>query len=127
MTVKDMNQSMTTMGSYDRASEVMRRIALRNVRQKKERERLKSLSFSICVCVLVTCYIAVVGALGGPGAEDVPVTATSQTPLIFENAGGYVLAGVIGFAVCATLISIFVRKVGRGAPTRRDEGTCKNR
>ena len=114
MTEKNMNQPMT---SDDRASEVMRRIALRNGRQKQQRERLKNLSFSVCVCALVTCYIATLafGALGGPGTEGIPVTATSQTPLIIQDAGGYVLAGVIGFSVCAAIF-IYGRKRKHKAP-----------
>ena len=105
------------MTSDDRASEVMRRIALRNGRRKQGRERLKNLSFVVCVCALVTCYIAALtlGALGGPGTEGIPVTATSQTPLIIQDAGGYVLAGVIGFSVCAAIF-IYGRKRKKDTP-----------
>jgi drug/metabolite transporter (DMT)-like permease len=89
------------------ATEALRRAALLETRTRRKRERLTA-GAALAVCLSFVGLIAVVseGYLGDP----LQVVAAAQTPLLFPSVGGYVLCGVVCFAVGVLVTLIFQRK-----------------
>ncbi len=89
-----------------RVAMVARRV---NVLHRKWENRLSGVLSMLCL-LLTGGIIAVIGTLGGRGQGS--VAGLYGTTMLFEDAGGYVLVGVIAFiaAVAITVLCIRYRE-----------------
>jgi hypothetical protein len=93
------------------ATEALRRAALLQSRRGRKREQLTA-SAVLAVCLSLVGFVAFVSE--GYSGDPLQVAATAQTPLLFPSIGGYVLCGVICFAVGVLVTLIFQRKQKSG-------------
>ncbi|WP_242822980.1 hypothetical protein [Syntrophobotulus glycolicus] len=80
-----------------------------NVLHRKREKRLSEALSALCL-MLTGSLVGAIGALGGRGQGS--VTGLYGATMLFEDAGGYVLVGVIAFAaaVAITVLCIHYRE-----------------
>lgn len=91
---------------YDTAERVKRvKLRAEKLRYKGENRLIAGL-FSLCV-ILSTFLIGVIGNMAGGGHYTVPGFYGSM--LMYEDAGGYVLVGVISFVMAVVITVLCIR------------------
>lgn len=104
------------------AAERIRRVKLRaeEIRRKRENKFLGSL-FTLCL-LLSTFLVGIIGKMGGGGR--CAVVGFYGSTLMYENAGSYVLVGVISFVAAVIITVLCVRskdKYKRIQSNQKDE------
>ena len=101
-----------------------RRVALvkqrvrKNTHRRQRREAISLLAACMLLCVVLT---QAVGTVVGPGQPE--AWGVFGAMLLREDAGGYVLVGVVSFAAAATITALCFRL--RNRENRRKDGTGK--
>lgn len=91
---------------YDKA-ERLRRVKLRVEELQDKKENLQiGILFSLCV-MLSTFLIGIIGEIGGNGFYK--ATGFYGSMLMYENAGGLVLVGVISFFAAVAITVLYLR------------------
>ena len=107
---------------YDTATRV--KMVKKRIRQRqREMEKYRIFALS-AICVLLSA--ALVGLMGiFTGAEQIVIPGLYGSILLHENAGGYVLVGVISFttAVIITVLCIKYRKRNKTNDSKEDKRT----
>lgn len=100
-----------------RVAMVARRV---NVLHRKRENRLAAMLSMLCL-MLTASLTGAIGALGGRGQGS--VTGLYGTTMLFEDAGGYVLVGVLAFAaaVAITVLCIRYREKGKKRCKKQEE------
>ena len=86
-----------------RVAMVTRRV---NVLHGKRENRLTAMLSMLCL-MLTSGLVAEIGALGGRGQGR--VTGLYGTTMLFEDAGGYVLVGVLAFVAAVVITVLCIR------------------
>ena len=105
---------------YDTA----RRVALvkQRVRENtRRRQRREAISLSAACMLLFAVLMQAAGTVVGPG--QTAAWGVFGAMLLREDAGGYVLVGVVSFAAAATITALCFRL--RNRENRRKDGTGK--
>ena len=105
---------------YDTA----RRVALvkQRVRENtRRRQRREAISLSAACMLLCAALMQTAGTVVGPGQRA--AWGSFGAMLLREDAGGYVLVGVVSFAAAATITALCFRL--RNRENRRKDGTGK--
>ena len=105
---------------YDTA----RRVALvkQRVRENtRRRQRREAISLSAACMLLCAALMQTAGTVVGPG--QTAAWGVFGAMLLREDAGGYVLVGVVSFAAAATITALCFRL--RNRENRRKDGTGK--
>ena len=105
---------------YDTA----RRVALvkQRVRENtRRRQRREAISLSAACMLLCAALMQTAGMVVGPG--QAATWGVFGAMLLREDAGGYVLVGVVSFAAAATITALCFRL--RNRENRRKDGTGK--
>ena len=105
---------------YDTA----RRVALvkQRVRENtRRRQRREAISLSAACMLLFAVLMQAVGTVAGPGQPE--AWGVFGAMLLREDAGGYVLVGVVSFAAAAAITALCFRL--RSRENRRKDGTGK--
>ena len=105
---------------YDTA----RRVALvkQRVRENtRRRQRREAISLSAACMLLCAALMQTAGTVVGPG--QTAAWGAFGAMLLREDAGGYVLVGVVSFAAAATITALCFRL--RNRENRRKDGTGK--
>ena len=105
---------------YDTA----RRVALvkQRVRENtRRRQRREVISLSAACMLLFAVLMQAVGTVAGPGQPE--AWGVFGAMLLREDAGGYVLVGVVSFAAAAAITALCFRL--RSRENRRKDGTGK--
>lgn len=91
-----------------------------DVLHRKREKRLTGALSMLCLMLTVS-LTAAIGALGGRGKGG--VTGLYGATMLFEDAGGYVLVGVIAFiaAVSITVLCIRYREKGKKICDKQEE------
>ena len=101
-----------------------RRVALvkQRVRENtRRRQRREAISLSAACMLLFAVLMQAADALIAPG--QAAAWGSFGTMLLREDAGGYVLVGVVSFAAAATITALCFRL--RNRENRRKDGTGK--
>jgi len=99
------------------AAEALRRATVIKERRKRRRELLiTGVLISACLSLFV-CLSLIPGQYGGAG----PTAQAAVTIFDGETAGGYVLAGVIGFALGGLAMFICLRRAKKSNENGRHE------
>lgn len=77
-----------------------------NVLHRKRQNRLTAMLCALCL-ILTGSLVEVIGALGGRGQGR--VTGLYGTTMLFEDAGSYVLVGVIAFIAAVVITVLCIR------------------
>ena len=105
---------------YDTA----RRVALvkQRVRENTHRKRQRGIYGLSAACMLLFAVLMqAVGTVAGPGQPE--AWGVFGAMLLREDAGGYVLVGVVSFAAAAAITALCFRL--RSRENRRKDGTGK--
>ena len=105
---------------YDTA----RRVALvkQRVRENnRRRQRLEAMSLSAACMLLCAALMQTAGTVVGPGQPE--AWGVFGAMLLREDAGGYVLVGVVSFAAAAAITALCFRL--RNRENQKKDGTDK--
>ena len=99
------------------------RIALvkKRMHEYHRRQELRAVCRLSVLCTLL--FLSLVGAMGIMQSQPINVTGMYGTILLHEDAGGYVLVGVVSFAAAAVITALCFRL--RNRENRRKGGADK--
>ena len=104
--------------------DTVRRVALvkQRVRENtRRRRRREAISLSAACMLLCAALMQAAGTVVGPGQPE--AWGVFGAMLLREDAGGYVLVGVVSFAAAAAITALCFRL--RSRENRRKDGTGK--
>ena len=104
--------------------DTVRRVALvkQRVRENtRRRRRREAISLSAACMLLCAALMQAAGTVAGPGQPE--AWGVFGAMLLREDAGGYVLVGVVSFAAAAAITALCFRL--RSRENRRKDGTGK--
>ena len=104
--------------------DTVRRVALvkQRVRENtRRRRRREAISLSAACMLLCAALMQAAGTVVGPGQPE--AWGVFGSMLLREDAGGYVLVGVVSFAAAAAITALCFRL--RNMENRRKDGTDK--
>ncbi len=105
---------------YDSAKRV--RLVKQRVREMGRRRQRRSVWGLSAMCVLLTAaLVTAAGMAGGPG--QAAAQGVFGAMLLRENAGGYVLLGVVSFAAAVAITALCIRL--RIRENQKKDGTDK--